>query len=589
MKTITSLVAVGLLFLAVAATSVVAFPRMISYQGRLLNSEGNPVDDGDYEMTFSIYDSENDGTLMWTSGIQTVPVLDGLFTYELGSSVTLPDDLFELGSTRYLSINVEGEDITPRAHLISSPYAFEALSSLRSDTGYIALDVDGYECINTFEIENGTILTEDIGSNGATPDQILKWNGVAWMPADDETGVASGWIDDGGVVKLETDTDNVGIGTASPNEKLDVQGNVHASGSISSGNSITIDGASDQITATSGTLDFDDEILTTTGGASITAPYQGLIVNSDGISTNWTYPPSESFVLRVQRGYTVDDPDSRYGVYGSIWNTGDGTVYGTYGGASSYIEEDGGTVYGVYGRGQSDATRYGVYGYSTSFASSPSTFGISYGVHGRGNSGSSAFGVYGIAQNATTGYGIYGAAVSNTTNWAGYFSGNCRVTGTFDNSKSLFVIDHPDDPANQYLSHSYVASPDMMNIYNGNVVTDNSGKAVVELPEYFDSLNRDFRYQLTVIGTFAQAIVQREISGNEFTIATSEPNVKVSWQVTGIRKDAYAKANPAVTEIDKRSGQQGKYLHPEVFGLDESMSIDYERNLIHSEDIQIER
>jgi hypothetical protein len=41
-------------------------------------------------------------------------------------------------------------------------------------------------------------------------------------------------------------------------------------------------------------------------------------------------------------------------------------------------------------------------------------------------------------------------------------------------------------------------------------------------------LNRDFRYQLTVIGTFAQAIVVTEIANGSFSIKTDKPNVKVS-------------------------------------------------------------
>ena len=60
------------------------------------------------------------------------------------------------------------------------------------------------------------------------------------------------------------------------------------------------------------------------------------------------------------------------------------------------------------------------------------------------------------------------------------------------------------DPANKYLYHSFVESPDMMNVYNGNVVTDKRGMATVVLPEYFEALNSDFRYQLTVIGRFAR-------------------------------------------------------------------------------------
>ena len=90
-------------------------------------------------------------------------------------------------------------------------------------------------------------------------------------------------------------------------------------------------------------------------------------------------------------------------------------------------------------------------------------------------------------------------------------------------------------PTNRYLSDSLVKSPDMMNICSGNVVTDANGRAEVVLPNYFEAWNRDFRYQLTVIGRFAQAVVEREIENNRFTIRTNKPGVKVSWQVTGVR------------------------------------------------------
>ena len=136
-----------------------------------------------------------------------------------------------------------------------------------------------------------------------------------------------------------------------------------------------------------------------------------------------------------------------------------------------------------------------------------------------------------------------------------------------------FKIDHPLDPANKYLSHSFVESPDMMNIYNGNVVTDADGLAFVELPDYFEALNRDPRYQLTVMGVMAQAIVERKIEGNSFTIRTSEPNVEVSWMVTGIRRDAYAAAHPIVVEEEKALADRGRYLHPEEHGQPETMGI----------------
>jgi hypothetical protein len=148
----------------------------------------------------------------------------------------------------------------------------------------------------------------------------------------------------------------------------------------------------------------------------------------------------------------------------------------------------------------------------------------------------------------------------------GYFAGNLNVTGNLTKGSGSFKIDHPLDPENKYLSHSFVESPDMMDVYNGNVTTDKRGRAIVTLPDYFQALNSDFRYQLTVIGQFAQAIVAREISSNRFTIKTNKPGVKVSWQVTGIRQDAYANVHRVPVEEQKQVQERGKYLHPDVFG-----------------------
>ena len=191
------------------------------------------------------------------------------------------------------------------------------------------------------------------------------------------------------------------------------------------------------------------------------------------------------------------------------------------------------------------------------------------------------YGVYGNAQTVGTGtvpnvrYGVYGFASGAATNYAGYFSGNVQVTGTIAKGAGTFKIDHPLDPANKYLYHSFVESPDMMNIYNGNATTDASGLVTVTLPSYFEAENKDYRYQLTVIGTFAQAIVKQEVSGNKFVIQTSVPNVKVSWQVTGIRNDKYAQAHRVVAEVAKEPELAGYYLHAEEWGQPETKSIGY--------------
>jgi hypothetical protein len=152
-------------------------------------------------------------------------------------------------------------------------------------------------------------------------------------------------------------------------------------------------------------------------------------------------------------------------------------------------------------------------------------------------------------------------------------TGRVVINGILSKGGGSFKIDHPIDPENKYLSHSFVESPDMMNIYNGNVKTDASGKARVQLPDYFEALNMEFRYQLTVIGSFSQAIIADEISNNSFEIATDKPNVKVSWQVTGVRKDAFAKSNRIPNEELKNPEERGKYLHPKAFGKPETMGV----------------
>ena len=184
------------------------------------------------------------------------------------------------------------------------------------------------------------------------------------------------------------------------------------------------------------------------------------------------------------------------------------------------------------------------------------------GVEGVHNGGVGA-GVLGLTTSAN-GVAIAGQAAVGGGK-AGRFIGDVDVHGTLYASNKSFRIDHPLDPLGKYLNHSSIESPEMMNVYNGNVITDDLGEALVNLPDYFEALNRDFRYQLTVIGEFALAIVAREIADNEFLVKTDRPRVKVSWQVTGVRKDPYAEAHPILVEQAKSDTECGRYLHPELY------------------------
>ncbi|HNX49592.1 MAG TPA: hypothetical protein PKL08_05475 [Thermoanaerobaculaceae bacterium] len=256
----------------------------------------------------------------------------------------------------------------------------------------------------------------------------------------------------------------------------------------------------------------------------------------------------------------------------SITNTGGGPA----------IFGQGNSVAGVKGQSTSG---YGVAGWSTSGYAGVYGTGGNNGVYGltaaaasSGVYGENTGGGFGVAGRTTgSGSAVYGQNV-NTSGKAGYFNGNVAVTGTLSKGGGSFKIDHPLDPENKYLYHSFVESPDMMNIYNGNVVTDSSGLAVVQLPNWFEALNSDFRYQLTVIddsNDFVLAKVVREIIDNRFVLRTSRPGVKVSWQVTGIRKDAFAVAHRIPVEEDKPQEERGYYLHPGAFGQPEEKSIEW--------------
>jgi hypothetical protein len=240
---------------------------------------------------------------------------------------------------------------------------------------------------------------------------------------------------------------------------------------------------------------------------------------------------------------------------------------------------------GVYANG----IAAGVYGVSTTSTGVIGTSTNYIGVYGSGGAtgvtGVSSSGPGVVAQSATAwaldAYGTStatGVLAGSASGFAAWFNGNVDVDGNLSKAGGSFKIDHPLDPSNKYLYHSFVESPDMKNIYDGNVITNGNGDAVVTLPKWFEALNRDFRYQLTVIGQFAQAIVGSEISHHQFSIKTDKPNVKVSWQVTGIRQDAWANAHRIPVEELKPGKERGSYLHPELYGAPEEKGVLWARD-----------
>jgi len=290
---------------------------------------------------------------------------------------------------------------------------------------------------------------------------------------------------------------------------------------------------------------------------------------------------------------------SNYGLYGS------GVTAGVYGISSNVGVYGTGTSYGVYGSN----TVTGVYGEGTTYGVKGT--GTSYGIYGFGNTGAYGDGeiIGGNFNGGSVGVGaetfsnsLSGSLATNTSvgliatagisvdlgslfapnqncglyatagNYGGrnptaaYFQGTVAVAGTLSKTAGSFKIDHPLDPTNKYLYHSFVESPDMLNIYNGIATLNEQGEAIVEMPDWFEALNRDYRYQLTCLGQYAPVFIAEKIKEGKFKIAGGQLGQEISWQVTGIRQDAYAKAHPIPVEEVKGEGEKGKYLHPEVFG-----------------------
>lgn len=175
---------------------------------------------------------------------------------------------------------------------------------------------------------------------------------------------------------------------------------------------------------------------------------------------------------------------------------------------------------------------------------------IGAGVFGLGVAGA---GVCGMTLGGT---GVRGIGIPAAGAWAGHFQGNVLVQGILMKLISLFSIDHPLDPERKVLNHASVEAPEYKTFYDGVVTLDGRGQARVKLPRWFEALNGQLRYQLTPLGSPAPDLhVAQEVKNGSFVIAGGRRGQRVCWQVTGVRRDAWAEANPLKVEQPKRQAR----------------------------------
>ncbi len=576
------------------APEAFALSTAFTYQGQLQKDGGSS--NGACDFRFLLFDAVGSGAppaggtqIGNTAARDAVDVSGGVFTVPLDFGAAA----FSAGNDRWLQIAVRCpagsgsyQTLAPRQPLTPAPFALFAnaiadgsvstakiapgavtASNLANNAVTAAQIADG--SVTTSELANGAVSTAKIGDGQVTSAKLVAPLRLTSSVANTKIGAFDG---------TSTGSDGIGV-----------------SGTAGSGiNSVGVFGSANAGTGVVGESNDGDGVRgTSRDGAGV----YGESLSAPGV---W--------------GESADD-----GVFGVSTGSGVGVSGVAMEGAGVYGESINGT--GVLGEGKASgvrgfsATGEGVIGVSVKLsgvgvhgiANVSGDLGLARGVFGESNDGVGVVGLShdnvgvagagrigvagttlaedgagvggeslsnngdGVRGKATFGIGVRGESASGL---AGLFVGPVAVSGVLTAGQKLFKIDHPLDPANKYLMHAAVESPELKNIYDGVVVLDTNGEALVELPQWFEALNRDFRYQLTCIGGVALVYVADEISEGHFRIAGGTPGLKVSWQITGVRKDAFAVAHPLVVEAEKTADERGRYLYPRELGMPASLSVD---------------
>jgi hypothetical protein len=503
-----------------------------TYQGRLTGN-GTPFT-GSAEFQPTLWTAESGGSQVAANSPAThiVGVTNGLFVLPLDFGASP----FGVGAERWLQLEVRTaigafSTLSPRQQLTATPYALTA-GNLTGTLPAAQLSGTVPDALIPATITRDTeviplVLANDGAGSGLDADLLDGLNSTAFIRTNGPVAI-SGSNTTAAILTVTQSSSHNGVlaTTASTTAgRAALVGQAGAAGPTLNG----VAGVFGTSTAGRGVI-----------GSS--ASHDGVL----GYSTS-----GRGVVAQSHYGYGLSALSAtNYAVHG-VGNSRAGirgeSSFGN--GVEGHASATSGTGYGVSGESRSTTAGAGVRGESAWV-----------GVWGES---SGRWGVYGRSTGTSNSYGVYGTVSAGSGNYAGYFSGNVNVSGTLSKGGGSFKIDHPLDPANKYLSHSFVESPDMMNVYNGNVTLDETGTAWVTLPAYFEALNSDFRYQLTPIGGPGPNLhVAEPVRSNAFKVAGGTAGLQVSWQVTGIRQDSFANANRIVVEEFKPAEERGTYLHP---------------------------
>lgn len=568
--------------------------EQFSYQGRLLE-HGLPAT-GEFDLRFSLHaDEVLTGPSDPVVDLPAWPVVDGLVIAEL----SFPGQ-FD-GRQRWLQMAVNGDVILPRQPILASPVS------------QFAMDVD-----LRGEVTGAGRSTQVTGARvGAQAGTLVRRDGQGAIEASLLRGDVQGNADSASFASHAGTADHAenavnAVNATSAINAVNATNAANATSATTAQHAVSADTAAAFTTPLAGEVTGPQTATTLAPGVVTgTKIADGQVVRSlnglrDGISISGTGTVGVSTsgsTIQIQgtgitgvqagagltgggtagvvpvavnfagSGSAASVARSDHAHYGQVWSgAGNGlrivpnseNARAIEGSSSTLTNFNGAGIAGLIFNTESESV--GVYG------STSSTNPNSAAVFGQAIAAGGSRAIWGIA-TGTNNVAIEGSA-SGSGALAGRFFGNVQVNGSLSKGGGSFRIDHPLDPENKYLYHSFVESPDMKNIYDGIAMLDASGSAVVEMADWFEALNRDFRYQLTALDASMPGLfVSQTMRDGRFVISGGLPGARVSWMVTGIRQDAWAQAHRIPVEEVKPAGERGRYLHPEAWGLPPSRGV----------------
>ncbi|MFG0313074.1 MAG: hypothetical protein ACF8LL_02645, partial [Phycisphaerales bacterium] len=369
---------------------------------------GTPAN-GLYNMTFSLTDSPVGGLALAVDSVNNVAVVDGLFTVE----VDFPSGLLN-SDQRWMSINVQGTILSPRVRLRDTPRAQNAVRA--NSAGALDLPFDA--------LDSSTIALSVRTSSTSSNARAIHGEITSTSPGGFSAGVRG---ENNG-----TGFNGVGVYGSHAGFGYGVYG--------TSPGSVGVVGDSPSGFGVWGQSSENTGVYASTGSGP-----QALESRNHGADT-------EAFLATEEYGLFASNNETPFSGVGI---RGEGGYIGVEG-VSEYIAQAGAAI-GILGsaglRESNIDSAIGVNGVAqgSTQVGSRRVYGVLGSAHS-GNSGNFTYGIYGVTQ---------GPGAPGNNRFAGYFEGDVHIDGTLSKSSGSFKIDHPLDPENKYLSHSYVESPDM--------------------------------------------------------------------------------------------------------------------------------